>query len=134
MPKATEAQRKAFGQALAEALRDKAIHLDAGLRTDEWLAREIGLSSQAVRNYLSGIREPNRGRVILIETVLDLDRNELGRHLGIGVSDSERLDQLEDRVAKMADDLQQALTLLRTLAPQATRPRSPRSRAGRSGS
>lgn len=134
MPKATATERAAFASALADAIRDKAIHLDAGLRTDEWLAEQIDMSGQAIRNYLAGIREPNRRRVAQMEDALDVPRNSLGRHLGIGVSETDRLDLLEARVDGLAASLERALRLLEAISPPESQPRRSRPRAGRSGS
>lgn len=141
MPRATPSQLKAFGHALSEALRDRAIDLPLGTRTDDWLGEQVGVSSQAIRNYLNGLREPNRTRVALMEAALDLEPHTLGRILGIGISDSERLDQLEAQVVTLNHEharlLRQVESLRRVLdslaQPDAPSPSEP-PRAGRSGS
>lgn len=129
MPRATEEQRSAFAEALFESMRKPALALPAATRLDEWLAEQVGLSSQAIRNYLSALREPKNAEIVAsIEDALGVPRHHLGRHLGYGPSASQRLDVLEARVESMSVQLQQALELLQEVArpvPRVRRRRPP---------
>lgn len=109
MPKATEEQRQAFGAALTEAIStaySKAENFNPSVRGDVWLAGKVHLSSQAIRNYMSGIREPrNAGIVAAMEAALDLEPHALGRHLGYGESVTQQIADLSRRVDRLTEQI-----------------------------
>jgi hypothetical protein len=68
-------------------MRAKAKELGLGpaARMDEWLGRQIGMTPQAIRNYVTAQREPRNAAVVeAIEDALDLPRHRLGTFLGYG--------------------------------------------------
>lgn len=130
MPKATPEQRKAFAEALFEAMREPAQRLPPATRLDNWLGEQIGLSSQAVRNYLSAIREPKNAEIVeAIEDAVGVPRHHLGKHLGYGPNATQRLEALERRVDGLSEQLQQALELLQGVARTGARARPRRTPA-----
>jgi ribosome-binding protein aMBF1 (putative translation factor) len=116
MPKATDEQRRNFGDALREAMS----HANGQDRSDEWLAEQVGLSPQAIRNYLAGIREPSRNVVAKIEDAVGVQRHELGRHLGIGPDITQQVVDLRAEVGQLRAELARVVRLLESVAPPPT--------------
>lgn len=131
MPKATDEQRKAFGDALRFAMRTHAEATGHPDRDDEWLGAQVGLTGQAIRNYLAGLREPKNAAIVeQLEDALTVPRYSLGRHLGYGPAVSEQWEELNRRVDALDRTLAQVLELLAALGQPVPPPAKP-SRRGR---
>lgn len=125
MPKASEAQRRKYGQALASAMMDarlRGLMGDKTVRDDEWLAGKIGQSSQSIRNYLAGIREPrNRATADAIEDALEIPRYSLSAHLGYRPTDDERFASLEAAVFAQGEAVARLAAAVEALSARPTR-------------
>lgn len=131
MRSATPEQRQTFATEMQEAMRKRAETLPPGTRLDDWLGGQVGLSGQAIRNYLAAIREPKSGKIVeRIEAALEVPSHHLGRHLGYGPSPTQRLDDLETRMNALDAVLQQVVEQLEELAPLSSRARPSKTPTG----
>lgn len=97
-------RRKAFGDALAEALQVRGV-------TQAQLGQQIGrITQSAISQWRSGEAEPNPETVFKVEKALDLPPGHLSRHLGYLPPSAENTTSLttEDMLVNdpLLDDIQ----------------------------